>query len=44
MIGDKNPMYGKRYITNGIVNKVIMKDEEIPDGWRYGMAPKKERR
>jgi hypothetical protein len=31
---------GKKYITNGIVNKVIRKGEElvIPDGWRLGMT------
>ena len=34
--GSNNPNYGKRYITNEIVNKLIMKDESLPEGWRYG--------
>lgn len=44
MAGSKNPMYGKKYITNGIVNKVIPKGDEVPEGWRLGMAPKKKRK
>ncbi len=34
--GSNNPNYGKRYITNGTVNKLIMKDELLPEGWIYG--------
>lgn len=34
--GSNNPNYGKRFITNGIVNKLIMKDDVLPEGWRYG--------
>ena len=34
--GSNNPNYGKRYITNGTVNKLIMKDEPLPEGWIYG--------
>lgn len=44
MTGEKNSMYGRRYITNGKVNKTISSDEKLPDGWRYGMAPKKKRK
>ena len=31
---------GKKWITNGMVNKVIRKGEEliVPDGWRLGMT------
>lgn len=44
MAGSKNPMYGKKFITNGIVNKVIPKGDKVPEGWRLGMAPKKKRK
>lgn len=35
--GSKNPMYGKIRINNGIVNKIINKDDEIPYGFILGM-------
>lgn len=44
LTGSKNPMYGKKFINNGRVNKLIQKDEEIPEGWLLGMAPKKKRK
>lgn len=34
--GARNSQYGSMWITNGIKNKKIMKDEEIPNGWRKG--------
>lgn len=34
------PTYNKRCITNGTVNKMISKDEEVPIGWRYGQDDK----
>lgn len=34
--GEKNSQFGKMWITNGVSNKFIKKDEEIPDGWRRG--------
>ena len=33
--GKKNPAYGKHWITNGIENKLVKK-EDIPNGWRKG--------
>jgi hypothetical protein len=35
-IGNENSQYGTIWITNGINNKKIKKDEEIPNGWRKG--------
>lgn len=35
-LGEKNPMFGKMHITNGIENNTIKKDESIPVGWRKG--------
>ena len=34
--GNKNSQYGSMWITNGILNKKISKDEVIPDGWKRG--------
>ena len=34
--GDKNPQYGKQWITNGKNNKMIFKTEVIPQGWVRG--------
>lgn len=31
-----NPMTGKRWITDGIKNKAILKDEDLPAGWIAG--------
>lgn len=33
---DKNSQYGTHWITNGIVNKKIKKDDAIPTGWCRG--------
>ena len=38
--GDKNPSYGKMWITNGIDNKKQNKLETIPEGWRKGRVCK----
>ncbi len=34
--GDSNSQFGTRWITNGIENKKISKEHEIPEGWRLG--------
>lgn len=34
--GIKNSQYGTRWITNGIINKKINKEEPIPNGWVAG--------
>ena len=34
--GDKNPNFGTLWITNGINNSKIKKDDIIPDGWYNG--------
>ena len=39
-IGINNPMFGKKRITNGIINTVINKDDILPKGFRYGMIRK----
>ena len=37
--GKKNPMFGKRWITNGIVNNLIPGEVQIlPEGFRYGKS------
>lgn len=33
---EKNPMWGKRWITNGNISKVIKKNDILPDGWYEG--------
>jgi hypothetical protein len=38
--GKKNSQYGTCWITNGIENKKIHKDENIPDGWKLGRISK----
>ena len=35
-IGQKNPVYGKIWITNGIQSKHINKNQKIPQGWKRG--------
>lgn len=42
--GDKNSMYGKKRITNGIINTVIKIGEPLPDGFWYGMKPRNKNR
>ena len=34
--GERNPSFGTIWITNGITNKKISAEEEIPFGWRKG--------
>lgn len=36
-----NYMKGKIRITNGVKNRIIPKDQDIPEGWRRGMTFKK---
>lgn len=38
--GEKNSQYGTMWITNGIENKKIKKDETIPEGWYKGRVQK----
>jgi hypothetical protein len=38
--GEKNSQYGTNWITNGIDNKKIHKDNQIPDGWKLGRISK----
>ena len=35
-LGEKNPCYGKKWITNGNENKYINATDKVPDGFRYG--------
>ena len=35
-LGDKNPCYGKKWITNGNENKYINSIDEVPSGFWYG--------
>ena len=41
-MGEKNPMFGRIFITNGIENKTIKKDDIIPNGWYIGKTNKKQ--
>ena len=34
--GNKNSQFGTRWINNGIENKKIKKEDQIPDGWSLG--------
>ena len=34
--GVLNSQFGTQWITNGIINKKIKKDEKIPNGWKLG--------
>jgi hypothetical protein len=34
--GSDNPAFGKRWITNGTVNRFVDKNFLIEDGWRLG--------
>ena len=38
--GENNPMFGKKVINNGVINKIINKDESLPNGWNYGRLKK----
>lgn len=38
--GSKNSQYGTIWITDGVFNKKIKKDQEIPEGWKRGYNPK----
>ena len=38
--GENNAMYGKKRITNGVINTVIKEGESLPDGFWYGMKPR----
>lgn len=38
--GENNPSYGTTWITNGINNKKVKKDAEIPVGWKKGRISK----
>lgn len=40
-MGEHNSQYGTMWITNGIQNKKIKKDQVIPQGWRKGRIQKK---
>lgn len=35
-IGEKNSQFGSMWITNGVENRKIKKDEPIPEGWKRG--------
>ena len=34
--GEKNSQYGTKWITNGLKNKKLKRDEEMPEGWWEG--------
>lgn len=34
--GEHNSHFGTMWITNGVINKIIKKEETIPDGWNKG--------
>ncbi len=34
--GERNSQFGKRWITNGVDNAIVHKDQPIPGGWRLG--------
>jgi len=34
--GEKNSQFGTMWITNGVENKKIRREDPIPDGWRKG--------
>ena len=39
-IGEKNGMYGKIFITDGIINREIKDGDNITEGWRKGVTRK----
>lgn len=36
--GNKNSQFGTMWITNGVENRKIQKNEEVPDGWNKGRS------
>lgn len=40
MIKEKNGMYGKMWINDGINNQLIRKNDDIPEGWKKGVIRK----
>ena len=40
-IGEKNSQFGTCWITDGIQNKIIKKDNTIPNGWKLGRIQNK---
>ena len=39
--GEKNGRYGTRWITNGVENKIISINDDLPAGWNFGRTVKK---
>ena len=39
-IGNKNPMFGKIWITDGRINGLIENKDELPEGWYFGQTKK----
>lgn len=37
-VGETNSQYGTRWITDGINNRKIKKEEILPSGWKYGYS------
>lgn len=35
-MGKNNSQFGTKWITNGVENKKIKKEEHLPENWRYG--------
>ena len=35
-LGEKNPCYGKKWITDGVENKYINSTDNVPSGFWYG--------
>lgn len=40
-LGEQNPIYNKRWINNGVTNRLINKNESLEDGWKFGQLKKK---
>ena len=41
-MGVRNYMYGKVRINNGVINMSIPKGDPLPEGFSYGMLPRKQ--
>lgn len=41
LAGKGNSQYGTCWITNDVLNKKILKNDNLPDGWHYGRVMKK---